>query len=291
MRVDGRKNQMKSKWRKKAGRKIALMGAALLAVIGLAFLAPIAARAAKRYVCRIPAFKIRQVRVEGLKYVRKEDFIRFVGDPRGGSILSYDMKGAMKRIEGHPWIKSGIVRRDFPGEVRFELTERTPAAVVKTASAKYLVDSEGFALAKVTQPGWEFLPVIEYPSSRGLGILDMKTAGCLGKALRLLGITRESKGPLSSAEVEIGKDNNPRLLFGGARVLVGSGGYRQKIRRLMDVESDIARRGLKPGLIDLRFPGKVVVAGRPVSGRPASGRPASGVSAAHGGPVLDAQSF
>ncbi len=276
MRIDGRKNPTKSKGRKKAGMKIVFSGAVLIVVIGFALLAPMAGRAVKRYVCRIPAFKIRQVQVEGLKYVRKEDFIRFVGDPRGDSILSYDMKVAMKRIEGHPWIKSAIVRRDFPDEVRFELTERTPAAVVKTASGKYLVDSEGLALAKITQPGWEFLPVIEYPSSQGLRILDIKTAGCLGKALTLLMIARESKGPLSSAEVEIGKDNDPCLLFEGARVLVGGGGYRQKIRRLTDVESDIVKRGLEPGLIDLRFPGKVVVAG---------------VSAASGKPVLNARSF
>ncbi len=281
MRTDGRKNPAKSRGRKKLGRKILLPAAVIIIVAGFAFLAPMAARAVKRYVCRIPAFKIKHVRVEGLKYVRKEDFIRFIGDPTGESILSYDMKDAVKRIEGHPWIKSGLVRRDFPDEVRFELTERTPAAVVKTASGEYLVDSDGFALAKATQPGWGFLPVVEYPSSQGLRILDMKTVGCLGKALRLLSITRASKGPLSSSAVEIGKDNNPCLLFGGVRVLVGGGGYRQKIRRLTDVESDIARRGLKPGLLDLRFAGKVVVAGRPASGRPD----------AAGKQTLDAQSF
>ncbi len=280
MRTDGRKNPAKPRGRKKLGRKILLIGAVVLAVACAAFLAPMAARAAKRYVCRIPAFKIKQVRVEGLKYVRKEDFIRFVGDPKGESILSYDMKDAMKRIEGHPWIKSAIVRRDFPDEVRFELVERTPAAVVQTSSGKYIVDSDGFALAKESGPGWEFLPPIEYPSSQGLGILDIKTEGCLDKALRLMRIARESKGPLSSAVVEIGKDGDPLLLFDGASVLVGGGGYRQKIRRLTDVESDIVRRGLMPGLIDLRFPGKVVVAGRPASGGSAAGKP-----------VIDARSF
>ena len=286
MRTDGRKNPAKPRGRKKLGRKILLLGTVVFVVACVAILAPRAARSAKRYICRIPVFRIKQVRVEGLKYVRKEDFIRFIGDPMGESILSYDMKDAMKRIEGHPWIKSGIVRRDFPDEVRFELVERTPAAVIQTSSAKYIVDSDGFALAKVAGPGWEFLPSIEYASSHGLGILDTKTAGCLGKALRLMRIMRESKGPLSSADIEIGKDGDPCLLFDGARVLVGGGGYRQKIRRLTDVESDIIRRGLKPGLIDLRFPGKVVVAGRP-----ASDRPASGISAAAGKPVLDARSF
>ncbi len=270
MRLGGRE-QLKAKRGKKAGRKIILLIAVLMTAAVIAFLAPMAARAAKRYVCRIPAFTIKHVRVEGLKYVRKEDFIRFVGDPTGGSILSYDMKGAMERIDGHPWIKSGLVRRDFPDGVRFELVERTPAAVVQTGGGGYLVDSDGFALARVTQPGWEFLPVVKYPSSQGLRILDLKTAGCLGNALKLLRVIRASKGPFASAGVEIRKDGDPCMLFCNAHVLVGHSGYRRKIKRLVDVESDIVRRGLKPGLIDLRFPGKVVVeAGRPASGIPVS---------------------
>ncbi len=177
MRTVGRKS-LKTKARgKRAGRKILRLVAVLIILAAAAFFVPGAARAAVRYVCRMPLFTIKHVRVEGLKYVREEDFIGFVGDPKRGSILSYDMKGAMEKIGGHPWIKSGLVRRDFPNEVRFELTERVPAAVVQTGAGKYLMDADGFALARVTQPGWEFLPVVRYPSSQGLRILGPEDGG------------------------------------------------------------------------------------------------------------------
>ncbi|MGC2424858.1 MAG: FtsQ-type POTRA domain-containing protein [Nitrospirota bacterium] len=259
MRTDGRRNSKPKVRGKKAGRKILRLAAVLLILAGAAFFVPRVARAAARYVCRMPFFTIKQVRVEGFKYVQKDDFIGFVGDPKGESILSYDMKGAMERIGGHPWIKSGLVRREFPDEVRFELTERIPAAVVQTGAGKYLMDAEGFALARVTQPGWEFLPVVRYPSSQGLRILDPKTAECLMNAFELLRVVRGSKGPLAYANVGVCKDGSPCILIRDAVVKVGLGGYPDKVQRLADVEADIVRRGLKAELIDLRFPGKVVV--------------------------------
>lgn len=259
MRTAGRKSLKPKARGKKAGRKILRLVAVLIILAGAAFLVPRAARAAARYVCRMPFFTIKRVRVEGLKYVRKGDFIEFVGDPKGESILSYDMKGAMEKIDGHPWIKSGLVRREFPDEVRFELTERVPAAVVQTGGGKYLMDADGYALAKVTQPGWEFLPVVRYPSSQGLRLLDPKSAGPLMNAFWLFNILRGSRGPLACANVGVCRDGSPCILLRDVLVKVGSGGYQDKVKRLADVEADIVRRGLKADLIDLRFPGKVVV--------------------------------
>jgi cell division protein FtsQ len=264
MRTAGRKRSKPKVRGKKAGRKILRLAAVLVILTGAAFFAPKAARAAARYVCRMPFFTIKHVRVEGLKYVRKDDFIGFVGDPKGESVLSYDMKGVLEKIGGHPWLKSGLVRREFPDEVRFELTERVPAAVVQTGAGEYLMDADGFALARVTQPGWEFLPVVRYPSSQGLRILDPKTAGPLMSAFQLLNALRGSRGPIASANVGVCRDGSPCILVRDAVVKVGIGEYPEKVKRLSEVEADIVRRGLKAEFIDLRFPGKVVVkAGQP----------------------------
>ncbi len=172
MRTVGRKSSKPKVRGKKAGRKILRLVAVLIILAAAAFFVPRAARAAVRYVCRMPLFTIKQVRVEGLKYVREDDFIGFVGDPKGESVLSYDMKGAMEKIGGHPWIKSGLVRREFPDEVRFELTERVPAAVVQTGAGKYLMDADGFALAQGNPAGLGIftrckVPVIAGPQDTG----------------------------------------------------------------------------------------------------------------------------
>ncbi|HLB25419.1 MAG TPA: FtsQ-type POTRA domain-containing protein [Nitrospirota bacterium] len=238
-----------------------------LALIGCAVAAPFAARAAGRYVSSLPFFRVREVRVDGLKYVQKDDFISFIGDPRGGSILRYDMDETLKDAYTHPWIKEAVVRRDFPGTVRFELVERKPAAIAATASGHYLVDDKGFAVSEAAGGGWDFLPVIERPSTHGLRLLDEEDAKRMRKALRLLNVVRSEPGErLTGSVVVVGEDGAPYLKLNGAVVKVGLDGYQEKVKRLSEVMSDIQKRGKKPALIDLRFPGKVVVK----EGRPAA---------------------
>ena len=73
---------------------VALMTAVAASAL---FMAPRAARASYRYVCAMQAFKITELHVSGLKYVRQEDFINYIGDPKGGSILDYDMNQALRK--------------------------------------------------------------------------------------------------------------------------------------------------------------------------------------------------
>lgn len=233
---------------------------AALALVAVAASVPFAARAAYRFIAARPVFAITDVRVTGLKYVRRDDFLSYMGNPRGGSILTYDIGGALRKAVLHPWIKTAVVRRDFPHSVRFEFTERIPAATAETGSGSYLVDNEGFAIAKVDGQGWEFLPVIEYPSAHGLKEYDADTSGALKDAIELLKAARnEPSERLSGARVTVADNNQPCLLLDGTLIKVGQGGYAEKMRRLSEVAQDIRKRGANPSLIDLRFPGKVVV--------------------------------
>lgn len=233
----------------------------ILAGVAVVVAVPLAAGAAYRYVTRLSFFSITDVRVSGLRYVRKDDFIKYIGDPRGASVLRYDMGRALNRASGHPWIKSAVIRREFPDTVRFEVVERTPAAVAETAREQnFLIDTEGYAVSAVTGPGWEFLPVIEYRPAKGPGLLDEKYADGFRDALELLKVVRSDPAErLSSARLTIAEDGTACLVYSGALVKVGDGGYGEKVRRLSEVARDLDRRGVRASLIDLRFPGKVVV--------------------------------
>jgi cell division protein FtsQ len=232
----------------------------ILAGVGLVVAAPLAAGAAYRYVTGMKFFSISDVRVSGLRYVRRDDFIKYIGDPKGKSVLRYDMDGALRRASGHPWIKSAVIRRDFPDAVRFEVVERTPAAVAETATGNFLIDTEGYAVSAVNGPGWEFLPVIEYRPAKRPGLLDDRYADGFRDALELIRVVRrEPAERLSGARLAIIEDGTACLVYSGALVKVGDGGYEEKVRRLSEVVHDLDRRGVKPTLIDLRFPGKVVV--------------------------------
>lgn len=231
-----------------------------LAGIGLVVAAPLAAGAAYRYVTKLPLFSISDVKVSGLRYVRKDDFIRYIGDPRGTCVLRFNMQGALRRASGNPWIKNAIIRREFPDTVRFEVVERVPAAIAETASGRFLVDSEGYAVSPATGPGWEFLPVIEYRPAKGPGLLDEKAAEGFRCALTLLKVVRsEPSERLLGARPVIAPDGAPCLVLSGALVKVGDGPYEEKVRRLSEVVRDLDRRSARAEFIDLRFPGKVVV--------------------------------
>ena len=90
---------------------------AVVAVAGTIFAIPLAANAAYKYVSALPFLSVKQVKVTGLKYVRSEDFMVYLGDPKGTGILKYDMRQAVEKGMQHPWIKSIVARRDFPGTV------------------------------------------------------------------------------------------------------------------------------------------------------------------------------
>lgn len=240
-------------------RKLPLLLVLALAA-GAIIALPFAARAAYRRVTALSFFRINDVKVFGLKYVRKDDFLNYVGNPAGQSILNYDMAEALRRMSGHPWIKSATVRRDFPHTVRFEFAERVPAAIAAAKDGRYLIDTDGYAVSKVDGAGWDFLPLIEYRPAAGLRLLDPAAAPSLKGVLGLSKAVREEPSErLASAQMCVSENGEPCLMLGGALVRVGGDGYQQKVRRLADVLRDIQRRGVRPSLIDLRFPGKVIV--------------------------------
>lgn len=240
-------------------RKLPLL-LVLVAATGVVIALPFAARAAYRRVTALSFFRINDVKVFGLKYVRKDDFLNYVGNPVGQSIVNYDIKEALKKTSGHPWIKSATVRRDFPHTVRFEFSERVPAAIAVTKDGRYLIDTDGYAVAKVDGAGWNFLPLIEYRPAAGLRLLDPVAAPVLQDVLDLAKAVREEPSErLTGARMCVSENGEPCLMLGGALVRVGGGDYQQKVRRLADVVQDIKRRGVQPSLIDLRFPGKVIV--------------------------------
>jgi len=60
-----------------------------------------------------------------------------------------------------PYLKSAIVKIDFTGVVRIEVTERDPVALVPYMGANLVIDNECFVLALSSNAEDEKLPVIK----------------------------------------------------------------------------------------------------------------------------------
>ncbi len=232
----------------------------LIVVLGMIAAVPYAALAGYRHVKGFSLFAVTKIEVVGLKYVKTDDFSRYMGATVGSSLLDYDLNAAVVKADGHPWIKSAVIRRELPNTLRFELVERVPALVAVSATGNYLIDTDGMAVARIEGAGWEFLPRFDYEVEAPLKLVDKTTADRFLEALLLYrAVHDEPSERLVGCQVLINKEGQPYMKYIGAVVKVGAGEYATKMTRLAEVTQDIQRRGAKPTCIDLRFPGKVVV--------------------------------
>jgi len=244
------------------GRTALRLLLAVIVISGLVAGSVWAAGQARCYVVSMQYFTVKSVQVSGLKYVRREDFISYMGDPAGKSLLSVDLDGMLERVKAHPWMKEVSIKRELPGTVKIEVVERVPAAVANTGTGRFLIDSDGMAVAKVEGPEWDFLPAIAYPGAQDMKLVDAGSAGAMRLAIELLGCVRKDPSErLAGAQVSIERDGQPEIILDGSVVKVGFGGYPEKVRRLSELAREIEKRESRPSLIDLRFPGKVVVSG------------------------------
>jgi cell division septal protein FtsQ len=132
-----------------------------IAVILLAVAAVAAARS--------PLFAISKIRVVGVSGEQAVEVRELMPIALGENLLTADLGHAQRRLEGLPWVRAVQVVRHPPSAVELRVEVRQPVAVVRLASALWMVDAEGVVLAPGAKPG---LVEIDAPNSvlPGVGI-------------------------------------------------------------------------------------------------------------------------
>ena len=185
-----------------------------------------------------------------------------VGLPADETLFTVSPAHIAQVLESHPWVKSVRVNRVPFHTVAIEISEREPAAVVRTPAAAFVVDSEGFVLTGMPEPEGSVLPVLVGidPSrllqgeeqAREAVHVGMKLAGLLGERYQ------------GRPEVDLGNPNNAVGYVQGLRFEFGSASFEEKWARYHKVEPVVHTRAVEAGAgmrseIDLRYPGKVIV--------------------------------
>lgn len=117
--------------------KWALATAGLAAVLVGAYLAT-----------RTALLDVDRIAVAGTDRTSNGEVLATLGVEVGDPMLDVDAGSAARRVEGLPWVDRADVRRDWPGTLRVEITERRPVAVVEEAGRPpALVDRDGRVLA------------------------------------------------------------------------------------------------------------------------------------------------
>lgn len=152
-RIDPRIRQRRVQVRREEGRRRLHVLTTSLAVAGLL--------AAGAGLTRSPVLDVDYVDVRGTERTSREALLRATGLSGHPLMVEIHTDQIVRRAEALPWIKDATARRQWPGTVRIDVTERAPAALVPVENGRRwaIADVTGRILDVVTDkpPG---LPVI-----------------------------------------------------------------------------------------------------------------------------------
>lgn len=235
-----------------------------LALAGIAGLALAAARL-PWHQWRERVAVVQQVRIEGALYLAAARVGEVAGLHAGDDLIALDLERARQALLLDPRIARAEVTRAWLRDVRVRIVEREPVLVV-THGTPWEVDSAGVLLQPLARGLTADVPLLTGPDfSRqraGTQVLTLEVRRGLAWARALAPGDLQLVSEVSEVDVSDALATSV-LLVNGTRVLAPAWPPGARVlSALRVVLSDLQRRGILAGEVDLRFEDQVVV--RPV---------------------------
>jgi len=198
-----------------------------------------------------PLFSVNRIEVYGNKHYNSNEVIEASGLVIGNNWFkpnSVNLKGILtfRSIDAEnlllnrcPYLKSAIVKIDFTGVVRIEVTERDPVALVPYMGANLVIDNECFVLALSSNAEDEKLPVIKGVDCEGYTLgqaLPTHNPKCLEAFRRVMKVIESADSNSGERGKEYGikgiinyidvSDLDNIKLYLDSRILVNLGNYK-----------------------------------------------------------------
>jgi cell division protein FtsQ len=210
---------------------------------------------AKGYVLLITTseFDIQTTRVES-KHEFVAGDVRALADPaRLGNLLALDIGKLERLVESHPWVREARLRKVFPSEVRIEITEREPAAVLKSGESLVVVAEDGVVLGRPADGADLGLPLLTDD-----GRFRDRYHEKLALAWRCLkSLTAEE---LASVEaLDVTRLDSPGLTLKGqpTRIILGPERFSEELREYLANKDAWETQSGPLEYVDLRFEDRV----------------------------------
>ena len=98
-------------------------------------------------------FDLRRVKVVGVERSNEEDIRRIVtANSQRTGVWNTDIAAIRQKVETLPFVKTASVSVALPSDIRVEVIERVPVAIVRLDNGEQLVDETGMILAPVKGP-------------------------------------------------------------------------------------------------------------------------------------------
>jgi cell division protein FtsQ len=240
------------------------VGRIVLVVVGLFAVALLAAQVPWRWL-RERVAVVREVRVEGVRYLDAAQVARVAGLHAGDDLLTLDLARARQALLLDPRIARARVTRLWPRGVRVTVVERQPVLLV-SHGVPWEVDSSGVLLPPLARGVVADVPFLAGPDFSRLRAGTQVSSLVLRRGLawvRALA-TRDLQLAGAVSELDVGDPRSTSLLLmSGTRVRAPAWppGARA-LSALRVVLADLEQRGVAAEEVDLRFEDQVIV--RPV---------------------------
>jgi cell division protein FtsQ len=199
------------------------------------------------------SFLIRNVVFYGNKHLTDDELKALAGIQGKESLVTTSGEKVSLMLLKSPWVKSVSVRKELPDTLAVLIEEVTPFALLDMHGRLFIINDRGNLLEELKNDPVPFLPVIKAnPYNRDDGFPE---ALSLAKSMNDLGFSSER----NQIEIIVSKPQELTAVIDGTVVKVGSGEYRKKLERLLELEGEIKRKDIPVDFIDLRFENRVVV--------------------------------
>ena len=126
-----------------------------------------------------PIIAVRQVDIEGSKYMNKDLLVSVEQSLLGKALLTVDTREASRRLEEDPWVETVRIRQFFPSRLLIEIAERVPVAwFIGVDNRARIVDAQGRVLAVEDGQPTEYLQI----TGVGPNLSPGNSAGAIYKA-------------------------------------------------------------------------------------------------------------
>ncbi len=126
-----------------------------------------------------PIIAVRQVDIEGPKYMNEDVLVAVEQSLLGKALLTVDTRAASRRLEEDPWVETVRIRQFFPSRLLIEIAERVPVAwFIGVDNRARIVDAQGRVLAVEDGQPTEYLQI----TGVGPNLSPGNSAGALYKA-------------------------------------------------------------------------------------------------------------
>lgn len=221
---------------------------------------------AHHYALTTPRFAIRDVSVEGVHRLGRDDVLLAAGVKPGNNIFRLELEKAEAGVLQSPWVASARITRRLPGSVRVEIVEREPRALLVLPSTTFLVSADAEPFKELGPGDPHDLPLITGFDVEALARDRRAELERLEEALTLLDayehVSVASVHP--AEELHLTETGEAILTIGsqGTALHLGKAPWKQKLYRAVRVLGKSAQSGGVPGVVFLdneAHPERVVV--------------------------------